>query len=104
LTSSENNKNKELSKCKVREIHQYSLCNKFIKVWICVQDIFDELGFPKSKIYDCGLGNRKSSRGFIWKYPEHVRVTNLTGYKMIKTNDNLTYSKYKINEDGKIIN
>lgn len=104
LTSSENNKNRELPKAKTREIHQYTLCNKFIKVWECVQDIEDKLGFDKSGIYSCGLGNQKSSSEFIWKYPEHVRVTNLMGYKMIETNDEFTYSKYKINKDGIILN
>lgn len=104
LTSSENNKNRVLPKSKNREIHQYTLCNKFIKVWECVQDIEDKLGFDKSGIYSCGLGNQKSSNKFTWKYPECVRVTNLMGYKMIETDDEYTYSKYKINEDGIILN
>lgn len=61
------------------------------------------MGFPRSGIYACALGTQKSSSKFKWKYPEYVRVTDLSGYKIVETNDNSTYSKYKINEDGVIL-
>lgn len=104
LTYSENSENSTRKPHKVHEIYQYTLNNEFIKKWESAEDIEYLLGFNRGVICACAFGKTKSSNGFIWKYPEHVRVTNLSGFKTISTNDKSIYSRYKINKDGVVIN
>jgi hypothetical protein len=104
LTYSENNINRSYKKSKFHEIYQYTLDNKFLMKWESAENIEINTGFSRKGIYECAIGKIKSSSGFIWKYPENVRITNLSGFKIVTTNDKFTYSKYKINEDGIVIN
>ena len=79
LTRSENAKNCVPKKRKAHEIHQYTLNNKFVKQWESGEDIENDLEFDRAAIHSSAFGRSKSSNGFIWKYPEYVRVTDLSG-------------------------
>jgi len=107
LTYSENSENCVRKKHKVHEIHQYTLDNEFVKKWESAEDIEYMLGFNRKLICASAFGRSKFSNGFIWKYPEHVRITNLSDlsdFKTISTNNESIYSRYKINKDGVVIN
>lgn len=82
-------------------IHQYSLDNVFIKEWSSIEEINNILHI-KNNICACCLGTVPTAHGFIWKYP--AKILDISDYVDIVTNDRHTYSKYKINKQGQIIN
>ena len=59
-----NKLSKQLNK---RKIIQYNKNSEFIKIWNCVDDIKNELGYDKSCINECLNGKRKYFHNFIFK-------------------------------------
>lgn len=52
-----------------KKIDQYSLDCKFIKTWNSLADLA-KCGFNNGNICSCCNGQRKTSKGYIWKYHE----------------------------------
>ena len=52
-----------------KKIDQYSLDGKFIKTWNSGTDLAN-CGFNNGNICNCCNGQRKTSKGYIWKYHE----------------------------------
>ena len=86
---------------KTNKIHQFTLNNEFVKEWNSNSEICKELKYKTSAISNCCLEKIKTAYGFIWKNVNLIK--NLDDYKIIKTNDGKTYSKYKINNKGHIL-
>ena len=101
-TYSENAKNREAYNPACRIIHQYSLEGVFIKEWKFLKEIEETLKKQITNINSCCLGTRNKAFDFKWKYASEI--TDLTDYKPIITNDDDTYSLYKINTKGIVIN
>lgn len=105
VTHSENSKNRNK---KERENHtrilQFSLDNEFIKEWESTNEIKKIFKKATSEITSCCLGGRgvQSVFGFKWKYKDYV--TDFSEYSEVKLNDGKTYSNYKVNKNGQIIN
>lgn len=59
-------KGKENKLCK--EIAQYSMNNELIKLWNTSFDIEETLGYKRQFVQRCCREERKSYKGFIWKY------------------------------------
>lgn len=53
---------------KARKINQYNMNGDYIKTWLCIKDICDELYVHRSSIHRCLNGKYKTSHGYIWKY------------------------------------
>lgn len=53
-------------------IYQYDLNGNFIKEWKDGNEIFNKLGFNKSKIHNTCIGVQKTSNGYIWRYKKDV--------------------------------
>ena len=51
-----------------KKIGQYDLNGNLLKIWNSGKDICDTLGVNKSSLSQCCNGNRKKTKGFIWKY------------------------------------
>lgn len=103
VSSSENAYNRKNSTRSLRKINQYSLNNIFIKKWDSSNEILKILNLKsRGSILKCCLGKSKTSYGYIWKYDNFI--DDIFNYKNIITDDNETYSKYKIDKFGKIIN
>lgn len=81
-------------------IYQYTLDNKFIKEWSCIDEIYKTLNI-KNNISSCCLGNIKTAHGFIWKYP--AKLEDISDFVTVNTHDEHTYN-YKINKNGDVIN
>lgn len=52
-----------------KKIDQYSLDGKFIKTWNSGTELV-KCGFHQGNICNCCNGQRKTSKGYIWKYHE----------------------------------
>lgn len=57
-----------------RHILQYSTKGVFIKEWLCISDITNELKLHKSNIHNVCTNKRKTSNGFIWKYKKEDSI------------------------------
>lgn len=53
---------------RARKINQYDLNGNFIKQWLSIYDITNELGIDRSLIWKCCIGKFKQSHGYIWRY------------------------------------
>ena len=53
---------------KSKKVYQYTKDGDFIKDWVSLREIERKLGYSIQGISSCCLGNRKSYKGFIWKY------------------------------------
>lgn len=51
-----------------KQIDQYSLDGKFLKIWPSTKQIQRDLGISNGNICECCQGKRKSAGGFIWRY------------------------------------
>lgn len=101
-TMSENAKNCEKYDPACRIIHQYSLDGIFIKEWKSLKEIEQTLKKQTINIILCCLGKRNKAFDCKWKYASEI--TDLTDFNPIITNDNDTYSLYKMNTKGVVIN
>lgn len=54
-----------------KEVYQYSLDDKLIKVWNSTQEC-GRNGFSFQHISECCNGKRKTHKGYIWKYKKDV--------------------------------
>lgn len=54
-----------------KQVCQYSLDDKLIKVWNSTQEC-GRNGFYQGHVASCCRGDRKSHKGFIWKYKKDV--------------------------------
>lgn len=53
---------------RAKEIVQYDLDGRFIKIWGCAMDVEKELGINHGNIGKCCNGNAKSAGCFQWRY------------------------------------
>lgn len=84
-------------------IIQYDLNNNIIKKWNSRKELMKKFNIDNcNNITRCCLGKQKTAYKFIWKYEN--RDNNIDNYTTIKNIDNYSFSKYKINHDGIIIN
>jgi hypothetical protein len=82
---------------------QYTKDMKFVKEWKSPDEIIKQNPtFKKDSISHCCVGRKKTVYGYIWKYKNYAY--DQSGYYKIKTGDGRTYSNYKINKEGNIIN
>ena len=51
-----------------KKVIQISLDGSFSKVWDCTKDITDQLGYHGPSIRRCCRGERKTYKGYFWKY------------------------------------
>lgn len=51
-----------------KKINQFDLYGNFIKQWDSMSDVMRELNIPVSHLVRVCKGQRKSTRGFIWRY------------------------------------
>lgn len=51
-----------------KKIGQYDLNGNLLKIWNSGKDVCDALGVNKSSLSECCNGNRKKTKGFIWKF------------------------------------
>lgn len=85
------------------KIIQYNLDGTIIKEWnSCKEIIENNPEYKKDSINHCCVGNKKTAYGFVWKYKDYVY--NQIGFVQVKTDDGKTYSNYKINKEGIVIN
>lgn len=104
VSKSENSINRDLTiKPKKDKILQYSLENILIKEWESIIDIKNFLKIKNiNRIHKCCKHEIKSAYGFIWRTNKFVE--NIDEYIPLKTDDYKSYSNYKINKNGQIIN
>jgi hypothetical protein len=102
VSKSQNSYNRESQKINTNKIQQFTLNNEFVKEWNSITEICKELKYSISHISNNYLGKNKNAYGFIWK---NLSIVNdLTCFKPIIVDDGKTYSNYKINNKGEIIN
>lgn len=51
-----------------KQIAQYTLDGRLVKIWDSMRDIERELGYSSGHICRCCKGQRKTAYGFIWTY------------------------------------
>lgn len=51
-----------------KKVGQYDLCGNLIKVWNSCTEACQELGINPASLSECCNGNRKKTKGFIWKF------------------------------------
>lgn len=51
-----------------KKIYQFDLDGKFLKEWDSISDVSRALGIPVAHLVRVCKGQRKTTRGFIWKY------------------------------------
>ena len=106
VSKSENSYNRIFPNKNMVKIYQYSLNNEFIKEWNNYSDIKNTLNFNSCLISNCCLNKIKKAYNFIWKYSNVIYdKKELENFKniIVDNNDN-TFSNYKINKNGDIIN
>lgn len=54
------------------KVAQYTLDGELVRVWDSAKDIEISLSIPNPEICNCCKGNRKTARGYIWKYYNNV--------------------------------
>lgn len=59
---------KAIAKAKSKQIGQYALDGKLIKVWASAREAQRKAGFSFQHISDVANGKRKTHKNFIWKY------------------------------------
>lgn len=55
-----------------KKIEQYSIDNKFVKLWNSSMDIERFYGIDQASIIRCCKNKQKTSMGFVWKYYKEV--------------------------------
>lgn len=60
----------QIAKKRKIKVAQYTLDGKLVKVWDSAKDA--EISMSISNICDCCKGNRKTAKGYIWKYYNNV--------------------------------
>lgn len=53
-----------------KEVCQYDLQGKSIKIWDCMSEAERELNISNGSIYNCCKGIQKKAGGFIWRYAD----------------------------------
>jgi hypothetical protein len=98
----ENNMNCEKQPRGFTKIAQYDKNNQLIKIWESYNDILQNTNYKRTTLITCCLGNSQYAYGYIWK--DLSRLDDNSGYTAIQTYDKHTYSNYKINRKGEVIN
>ena len=84
-------------------IIQYDLNNNIIKKWNSRKELMEKFNIDNcNNITRCCLGKQKTAYKFMWKYED--RYNNIDDYTSIKNINDYSFSKYKINKNGKVIN
>ena len=60
--------NERVAKALSKSVEQYDLEGNLIQVWSSVSEVQRQLGFDIGHIADCCRGERKTHKGFIWKF------------------------------------
>lgn len=105
ITKSENAKNKDPYVRKNHDpVDQYDKSGeKLLFKWNNINEIlYNYPNFKRDMITQCCVGSIPRAYNFVWKYFNYVYSQD--DYVPIKTNDGRTYSLYKINKEGQIIN
>lgn len=103
VSFSENSINHKEYHPKLQKVLQYSINTiQLIKEWSSLKEIKEKLNYCQTRISKCCLGKTKHAYGFFWKYSCYIEDTS--SFTEIITNDQHTYSNYKINKNGDIIN
>lgn len=85
------------------KIMQYTKTQELIKEWYSIKEVIKaNPNYSKDYIIHCCVGSKKSAYGFVWKYKDYIYKPK--NFYEIKTDDERTYSNYKINKEGIIIN
>ena len=100
-TPQENSLNRVRTKPNLLPILQFNLNDEFIKEWNSPTEIKNELNICITNILKCCIGTRNKAGGFKWKYKNIIN--DFEEFKNIITDDDKTYSNYKINKKGVII-
>lgn len=53
---------------RAKVVYQYDLNNHFIAEWSCAEDAADHVNGRKDSISRCCRGERRTHKGFVWKY------------------------------------
>ena len=69
-------KKKQRKDCK--KVYQYAFDGKLIKIWNSLSEINEILGYSKTNISHCCLGEANSAYGYIWSYAlkDNVNYSN----------------------------
>lgn len=100
-TPQENLLNRVRTKPNLFPILQFTLNDEFIKEWNSPKEIKNELNIYSTNILKCCIGTRNKAGGFKWKYKNIIN--DFEEFKNIITDDNKTYSNYKINKKGIVV-
>lgn len=100
-TPQENSLNRVRTKPNLFPILQFTLNDEFIKEWNSPKEIKNELNIYSTNILQCCIGTRNKAGGFKWKYKNIIN--DFEEFKNIITDDNKTYSNYKINKKGIVV-
>lgn len=60
-----------ISKSLSKIVHQYDLDNNLVNIWSSTREV-NEHGFHHSNVASCCRGERKTHKGFVWKYEEDI--------------------------------
>ena len=96
-TAQEQCANKNIRIMRSRQVLQYNLENKLIKVWKSGKDAGKTLNISASQIWACCNGKISTSGGFKWKYQETV-VNSETW----KTVDKEKFDNVKVSDMGRV--
>lgn len=102
VSKSVNSSNREFLEQTKNKIFQYTLEGDLVKEWVSIKEICEKLKYDKTIVSDCYLGRTKSAYDFKWVNAGIVK--DIYNFFDIKTNFGETYSNYKINKKGQIIN
>ena len=61
---------KSIAKALSKQVAQYTLDGKLIKIWKSAREVERQLGFGHGHIGAAAKGNQKTCGGFVWKYVE----------------------------------
>jgi len=56
------------AKARSKQVGQYTLEGKLIKVWQSTMEVERQLGFLHGNISNAVQGKRKTAYGYVWKY------------------------------------
>jgi hypothetical protein len=102
VTKSQNSLNRIRGKSDYFKINQYECSGAYVKTWDSIKQITDELGFDGDNIRACCRETISSVYGFIWRKLNTVDDT--TGFEQIPPINGNTYSNYRVDRSGIVIN
>ena len=53
-----------------KKVEQWTKSGEFVKLWDCIVDVARELGIRQECVSKVCHNNRKSTGGFVWKFPD----------------------------------